>query len=192
MVACHARNITEHKGTTRSNRLLLLLPSDLSSLLLGHSDSASLAAGGLGVLSTHTESPVVTETSVEADLLQTLEILTPLVVDTGRENLSGLAVLVVSSSVEEPVRDLVLGGVLHDGGDLLDLLFGELSGASGDVNVGLAAARERETAANSLQRGQGEGDHLVSVDVGVHHTMNVLELLGHDQRRHGCRAFITS
>ncbi|GMR48760.1 hypothetical protein PMAYCL1PPCAC_18955, partial [Pristionchus mayeri] len=149
------------------------MPALLSSLLLGHSDSASLAASGLGVLSTHTESPVVTETSVETDLLETLEILTPLVVDSGGENLGGLSVLVVSLSVEEPVRDLVLGGVLHDGGDLLDLLLGELSSASGDVNVGLAAADKGETTADSLQGGEGEGDHLVSIDVGVHHTMNV-------------------
>ncbi|GMS96315.1 hypothetical protein PENTCL1PPCAC_18490, partial [Pristionchus entomophagus] len=186
---CHLGN-NKWKETTRSNKLSLLLPSDLSSLLLGHSDSASLAAGSLGVLSTDTESPVVTETSVEADLLQTLEILTPLVVDLGGTHLRGLSVLVVSLSVEEPVGDLVLGGVLHDGGDLLDLLLGELSSASGDVNVGLAAADEGVTTADSLDGGEGEGDHLVSIDVGVHHTMNVLELLGHDERRHGCRAFI--
>lgn len=63
----------------------------------------------------------------------------------------GLSVLVISLSVEEPVGDLVLGGVLHDGGDLLDLLLGELSSASGNVNVGLAAADKGETTADSLE-----------------------------------------
>lgn len=61
--------------------------SDLSSLLLGHSDGASLASGGLGVLSSDAKSPVMSESSVETDLLHALKILTELVVDGGGEEL---------------------------------------------------------------------------------------------------------
>ena len=53
------------------------------SLLLGHTDGTTTAARCLGVLSTHTETPVVSETTVGTDLLQALEILTELAVNSG-------------------------------------------------------------------------------------------------------------
>ena len=48
-----------------------------------------------------------------------------------------LTVLDVLLPVEEPIGDLVLARVLHDGHDLVDLLLGQLSGATVQVNVGL-------------------------------------------------------
>lgn len=134
------------------------------------------------MLSSDAESPVVSESTVKTDLLHALKILTELVVDGGGEELSGLSVLDVLLSVEEPVWDLVLGWVLHDGDDLVEVLLSELSGSLVDVNVGLAAADEGETATNSLDGGKGEWNLAVTIDVGVHHTMNVLELLRNDQR----------
>merc|ERR1712111_173994 len=79
-------------------------------------------AGGLGVLTADTDTPVVTEPAVGSDLLQALEILTELVVQKVREDLGGLAVLDVLLSVEEVVWDLVLAGVGDDGDNSLDLL----------------------------------------------------------------------
>ena len=157
---------------------------DLSSLLLGHSDGTSLASGGLGVLSSDTESPVVSESTVKTDLLHSFEILTELVVDGGGEELSSLSVLDVLLSVKEPVWDLVLGWVLHDGDDLVEVFLSKLSGALVHVNVGLAAADEGETATNSLDGGEGVWNLAVTIDVGVEHTMNVLELLRNDQRHY--------
>ena len=91
----------------------LLKFSDEDNLfLLGHSDSLALVAGGLGVLSPDTEAPVVTQATVGADLLQTLEILTKLVVEDVGHHLGSLAVLDVALPVEEPIGDLVLAGVL--------------------------------------------------------------------------------
>jgi hypothetical protein len=48
-----------------------------------------------------------------------------------------LTVLDVLLPVEEPVGDLVLPGVLHDGDDLVHLLLGQLSGALLQVDVRL-------------------------------------------------------
>ena len=48
-----------------------------------------------------------------------------------------ITVLDILLSVEEPIWDLVLPGVLHDGDDLVDLLLGQLSGTLGEVDVGL-------------------------------------------------------
>lgn len=82
------------------------------------------------MLSTDTETPVVSETTVSADLLETLKILTELGVDTVGQNLRVLAVDNVSLPVQEPSGDLVLGGVLDDGDDSLELFGGELTGAA--------------------------------------------------------------
>ncbi|MCQ6483210.1 hypothetical protein NPN19_25595, partial [Vibrio parahaemolyticus] len=61
----------------------------------------------------------MTETTVSADLLQALEIVTELGVDTVGEDLAVLAVDNVALSVEEPRGDLVLGRVLDDGDNTL-------------------------------------------------------------------------
>ena len=68
---------------------------------------------GLGVLSSDPEAPVVTEATVGADLLETLEVLTKLVVEDVGHHLGGLAVLDVTLPVQEPVGDLVLARVLN-------------------------------------------------------------------------------
>jgi hypothetical protein len=97
-------------------------------LLLGDTDGPTPTTGGLGVLTTDTETPVVTKTTVSADLLQALEIITELGVDTVGENLVVLAIDDIALSVEEPGGNLVLGGVLDDGDDALKLFGGEFTG----------------------------------------------------------------
>lgn len=81
------------------------------------------------MLTTDTETPVVTETTVSADLLEALEIFTELGVDTVGKDLRVLTVDDIALSVEEPGGDLVLGRVLDDGDDTLELFGGELTGA---------------------------------------------------------------
>lgn len=101
----------------------------LTTLLLGDTDGAAAAAGGLGMLTTDAEAPVVTETAMGADLLEALEIVAELGGDAVGEDLAVLAVDDVALSVEEPRGDLVLGGVLDDGDDALELFRGELTSA---------------------------------------------------------------
>lgn len=74
----------------------------LTTLLLGDTDSPAATTGGLGVLATDAEAPVVSQTTVGADLLQALEVITELGVDTVGEDLVVLAVDNVALSVEEP------------------------------------------------------------------------------------------
>ena len=59
------------------------------------------------MLTTDAEAPVVTETTVSADLLEALEVLTELGVDAVGEDLGVLAVDNVALPVEEPGGDLV-------------------------------------------------------------------------------------
>lgn len=109
--------------------------SPLTTLLLGDTDGSAAAAGGLGVLAANAEAPVVTETTVGADLLEALKIVTELGVDTVGEDLRVLAVDNVALSVEEPGGDLVLRGVLDDGDDTLKLFRGELTSTGRELVV---------------------------------------------------------
>jgi len=52
---------------------------------------------------------------MSTDLLQALQIITKLGVDTVRENLRVLAIDDIALTIEEPSGDLVLGRVLDDG-----------------------------------------------------------------------------
>lgn len=85
----------------RDAQLLLSLRLT-TTLLLGDTDGSATATSGLGVLTTDTEAPVVSETTVSADLLEALEIVTELGVDTVGEDLGVLAVDNVALSVKEP------------------------------------------------------------------------------------------
>jgi hypothetical protein len=167
-------------------------------LLLADTDGASTTTGGLGVLTADTETPVVTETTVGADLLQALEILTDLAVEGVGDDLGVLAIGDVALSVEEPGGDLVLGGGLEDSDDTLELFGGEFTSTLAEVNVGLLADQVGVTATNTLDLGQGDHDLLLAVNIGVEQTQDVLEvrlLVGHERhdgrwaRRYaiGCR-----
>ena len=97
-------------------------------LPLADTDGTATATGSLGVLTTNTETPVVTETAVRADLLETLKILTGFAVETVGDNLVILAIVDVALSVQEPGGDLVLERVLEDGDDALEFFGRELTG----------------------------------------------------------------
>jgi len=158
--------------------------SKLSLLLLGDTNSAAASASCLSVLTTDTDTPVVSETAVSANLLKTLEILADLVVERVGGDLRVLAVLDVLLSVEKPVGNLVVTWVRHDRDHAVDLLLGELAGSLVDVDVGLAQADVREAATHTLDGGHGVADLDAAINVGVEHTQNVLKLLRNDQRGH--------
>ena len=71
----------------------------------------------------------MTKTTMSADLLQAFQIITKLGVDTVGENLRVFTVDDVTLTIEEPRRDLVLGGILDDGDDSLQFFGGELTRA---------------------------------------------------------------
>jgi hypothetical protein len=88
------------------------------------------------VLSTDTEAPIVTETTMSTDLLQALEIITKLGIDTVGENLGVFAIDDITLTIEEPGRDLVLGRVLDDGDDSLEFLRSKLTSAGIQLVLG--------------------------------------------------------
>lgn len=86
----------------------------------------------LGVLTSDLQSPVVSQTSVRSDLLQSLEVVSKLLVDGVGESVRVLSVGQVLLPVKEPGGDLELGRVLHDGDDSLELVRVELSGTGNE------------------------------------------------------------
>lgn len=81
----------------------------------------------------------MTETTVGADLLQALQIITQLGVDTVGQDLRVLAIDDIALSVEEPGGDLVLGRVLDDGDNSLKLFGGEFTSAVPPVSFSAIA-----------------------------------------------------
>lgn len=71
----------------------------------------------------------MTKTTVGANLLQALQVITELGVDAVGQDLRVLAVDNIALSVQEPGGDLVLGRVLDDGNDSLKLFGCEFTGA---------------------------------------------------------------
>jgi hypothetical protein len=123
----------------------------------------------------------VTQTTMRADLLQSLQIVTELGVDTVGKDLRVFTVDNVALSVEEPSRDLVLRWVLDDGDDSLEFFRGKFTSAAPmldalfrwlwtrrfriplvEVNIGLLADQVGVSATDTLDLGQGVHDLLLS------------------------------
>ena len=154
----------------------------------------------LGVLSTDTESVVMPQTSVALDLLQALEILTELGVDTVSKDLGVLAIDDVALPVKEPSWDLVLCWVLDDGDDSLELFGGKFTGTIVEkainqswcfhtmsessweylplveINIGLLADQVGVASSDTLDLGQGVHDLLFTLNVGVEETKDELKV----------------
>ena len=133
------------------------------------------------MLTTHSVAPVVTNTTVDSDLLHSLNITT----DGGNQHvdnaLAGLAGHEISLSVHEPIGDLELLGVVDDSNKLLNLFVGHGAGAAVNVDFSLLADKVGETLANTNNLGHGEHTLSLTINVGVQHTKNVLKLGGHLQ-----------
>merc|ERR1712141_876959 len=137
------------------------------------------------MLTSGTETPVMTKTTVSPDFLQTLQIFTKLVVQEISHYLVSLAVLDVLLSIQEPVGNLVLTRVLHNGDDFLNLLFAQLTSALVKINVSLLEDKVGITTTYTLDGGDGEHDVPLTINVGVHNTQNVLKRTGNNQRHVG-------
>lgn len=83
-------------------------------LLLADTNSSSSSTRGLRVLTSDSETPVVSKTTMGTDLLQSLQIFTKFALHAVCQNLGVLAIDDVALSIEEPRWDLVLCRVLDD------------------------------------------------------------------------------
>ena len=80
----------------------------MRSLLFGDTECLAGTASGLGLLTTHLNSEIVTETSVLAGFLHALQIFSESSVDHVGNQLTVGAIFNAALSVEEPLRNAVL------------------------------------------------------------------------------------
>jgi hypothetical protein len=122
------------------------------------------------MLTTDSESPVVTETTMVPDLLQTFEIITHLGIKLRRSQLTVFTVLDILLSVEEIIRDLVGTRVANNVHDSLEFLSTELTSTLGEVDFSLLAANVGETTTDTPDGGQGVHDLFLSIYVSIENT----------------------
>jgi len=107
---------------------------------------------------------------MSTDLLQSLEIVTELGVDTVGEDLGVFSIDDIALTIEEPSWDLVGRWVLDDGDNSLEFFGCEFTGTLVEIDIGLLADQVRVTASNTLNFGQGVHDLLLSFDIGIEKT----------------------
>ena len=148
----------------------------LTALLLADAHGLTATTGRLSVLTSNSDTPEVSETSVSANLLETFKVITELSVDLVRDDLVVLTVRDVLSSVQEPVRDLELSWVLKDADDSLKLIRVELTGTLEEVDISLLDDDVGVTWTDTLDFGHSVLDLSLTVNVGVEKTQDMLEL----------------
>ncbi len=75
-------------------------------------------------------------------------------------------------------RDQLTEGLGDDVGNLLNISFGELASAFRGVHLSDPEREQSESAAETLDDAEAEGGLLLTIDIGVLHTNDVLEISG--------------
>ena len=81
------------------------------------------------MLTPDTETPEVPKTTVRTNLLQPLQVITELRIDSVGQDLQVLAINDIPLPVQEPRRDLELSRVLADSNETLELIRVKLASA---------------------------------------------------------------
>lgn len=132
--------------------------------------SLTTTGSGLGVLTSDLQAPEVSDTSVGSDLLQSLQVISQLRLQTVGQDVVVLTVNLVLLSVQEPGWDLVLSWVLHDGDNSLQFFLGQFTGTLVQVDISLLADQVRVSSTDTSDLGQGVHDLDSTIDVGVQQT----------------------
>merc|ERR1711915_289117 len=90
--------------------------------LFGHTNSLAGMTGGCCVLTSDTETPVMTKTAMSFDFLQAFQIFTQFILQSVSQNLRIFSVLDIFRSVQEIIRNLILTRILHNGDQSLNLI----------------------------------------------------------------------
>lgn len=136
-------------------------------LLLRYSDSLSTSASGFRVLSTNSQTPRVSQSTVSTNFLQTLKIFTHLGISRVGQDLECFAINYISLPVQEPVWNLVLLWILHYCHNSLEFFDSKFSGSLVEIDIGLFANQVRVSTTNTLDLCKGEHDLVLSIDIGI-------------------------
>jgi hypothetical protein len=127
------------------------------------------------VLASNLESPLVSNTLVTSDFVESFDVLSELGFKDIGSYLQVLALFIILLSVKEPSGDTVSLGVSNDVSDTVTLCLGELSGSDLGVDSEDFADEESVPSADTLDLIKGIWDCSLAVDIGVQNTMDMLE-----------------
>ena len=162
-------------------------PKYNSLTLLRDTNSLSPTASGLGVLATNSETPVVPQTTVISDFLESLQVIPELHVESVGHNLGVLAILVVLLPVEEPIWDLELPWVGNHSHQIIKLSSTQFTSSLVHVDIGLLTTDVSKSPSDTFDGGHSKHNFLLPIYVCVQNTKNVLEILVRHQRHFGWR-----
>jgi hypothetical protein len=106
------------------------------------------------------------------------EILTKLGIKSIRNQLRVLSRAGVALSVQEPFWDVVINGISQDIIDGLNLIFGQLTSALVNINLSLSKDKGSDTSTNTFDLTKTIWGLLLSIQVSVLNTKNVVKLIG--------------
>ena len=147
-----------------------------------HAQHLALSTSRLRVLTTHSVTPEVTDTSVHSNLLHSLNIATYSRNQHVDNTLSRLSRHDILLPIHEPVGNFELLRVVDDGDQFLNLFVGQCTRTTVDIYFCLLANNVRKTFANANNLGHGKHCLSLSLNVRVQHTQNVLKLRSHLER----------
>ena len=121
--------------------------------------------------------PEVSETSMLLGLSHSLEIFTHGSVHVVGNELSVSTISGVLLSVEEPLGDVVISRASDNVADLLDLVLVELTSSLVGVDTGDLEGDDSKTSTNTSDLSETEGSLLLTGEVSVLHTEDMLEVV---------------
>merc|ERR1719419_613325 len=161
--------------------LLRSASSMFSTLKSNRSVSVSIR---LCVLSTHFESPMMTQTTMTSGFLPFLEILSEFCCQLMSVEVQWFSSLHILLSVEEPIGNVVLSGILDNRLHLFNLRLGHLSCSLSDINLSFTTNQCRKSSANASNFGQCDWRWLSALYIRIQYTQNVLVFLLIDGQSH--------
>lgn len=96
------------------------------------------------MLTPHTKTPEVSQTTMSTNLLQPFEILSNLRVNSVRKNLRVLPIDNISLPVQKPEWDLELGRILNDGDNTFELVRVEFPSSRRNSKRAIIASGEKQ------------------------------------------------
>lgn len=131
------------------------------------------------MLASNLVTPEVTNTTVLSNLLKALNVIAACTNQNVDNALRSFARGEVLLSVHKPVRNLELLGVVDDCDVFLNLFVSEGTSTTSGVDFCLLADHVGKASANTSDLGHRKHHLSLTLNVGVQHTKNVLELIGH-------------
>ena len=124
----------------------------------------------LSVLTSDSQVPRVSQTTMGSHLLELLNIISQLGLQVVSKNVVVLTIVKVLLSVQEPSWNLIFGWVLHDLDNSLQLFLGQFTGSLIKINIGLLANQVGVSSTNTSDSSQSVDDLNLTVNVCVHQT----------------------